>query len=78
MPAEELCEPDYAGRCAELGGAGNAGFRCVPSASRRSNIQQCLQALFSEWREVDYIRPIRWVFTARVQSEKSCEPCGIA
>jgi site-specific recombinase XerD len=55
LPEYALCERDYAGRYAELGEAGYTPFRCVPSASSRSDIQKCVHALFRAWREVGYI-----------------------
>lgn len=55
-PEYALCERDYAGRYAELGDEGYTPFRCVPSASSRSDIQRCVHALFRAWREVGYVR----------------------
>lgn len=55
-PDYALCEQDYAGRYAELGEEGYTPFRCVPSASSRSDIQRCVHALFRAWREVGYVR----------------------
>jgi site-specific recombinase XerD len=56
LPEHALCERDYAGRYAEQGEAGYTPFRCVPSASSRSDIQKCVHALFRAWREVGYIQ----------------------
>ena len=55
-PEYALCERDYAGRYAELGDGGYTPFRCVPSASSRSDIQRCVHALFRAWREVGYVQ----------------------
>ncbi|KQQ96147.1 hypothetical protein ASF77_21830 [Massilia sp. Leaf139] len=56
LPEHALCERDYAGRFAELGETGYTPFRCVPSASSRSDIQKCVHALFRAWREVGYVQ----------------------
>lgn len=56
LPEHALCDRDYAGRYAELGDPGYTPFRCVPSASSRSDIQRCVHALFRAWREVGYVQ----------------------
>jgi hypothetical protein len=38
LPEHALCERDFAGRYAELGEAVYTPYRCVPSASSRSDI----------------------------------------
>ena len=54
LPEWALCSHDGV-RFARADESGYTPFRCIPSASSRSDLQRCIHAMFRAWREVGYI-----------------------